>query len=175
MLHGSRAETQALRLRPQKPDVVPAPLALEGRETSQATFSKAGSGPVAAQAEAVHVKKQRHGGGGAPFTWTPSPSSLLLLVLFPSPSSCLLQGQEAVRGASSPQERVPSFFGGFREQRVIIVRLSSTLFDGCAPQGGGTEGGQGSPDPASPVPVAAAPLHPGRDLPLKGDGKLAPT
>ena len=76
------------------------------------TFSKSGSGPVAAQAEAVHVKKQRRGGGDAPFTWTPSPSSLLLLVLSPSPSSSLLQGQEAVRGASSPQERVPSFFGG---------------------------------------------------------------
>ena len=116
------------------------------------------------------------GRGGAPFTWTPSPSSLLLLVLSPSPSSCLLQGQEAVRGASSPQEGVPSFLGGgYRERRVITVRLSSILLDVHTPQGGGTEGGQGPPDPASPVPVAAAPLHLGRDPFLKGDGNLTPT
>lgn len=110
VLHRSRAGTQTLRLRPRKPDVALAPLTPEDQETSQATFSKAGSGPVAAQAEAVHVRKQRCV-GGAPFTWTPSPSSLLLLLLSPSPSSHLLPGQGAVRGAFSPQEGVPSFWG----------------------------------------------------------------
>lgn len=90
MLHRSHAGTQALRLRPRKPDVVLAPLTLEGQETSQATFSKAGSGPVAAQAKAVHVKKQRRVGGCSlhldPWPLLPVPFGSLALPLLPPPS-----------------------------------------------------------------------------------------
>lgn len=92
MLHGSCAGTQALRLRPWKLDVVPAPLTLEGQETSQAMFSEVGSGPVAAQAEAVHVKKERRVWEGGcslhldPQPLLPAPFGSLSLPLLLPPS-----------------------------------------------------------------------------------------
>lgn len=86
----------------------------------------------------------------------PPPCSFWFSLLL---SSCLLQGQEAVRGASSLTGKgAPSFLGGgYREQRVII-RRQLHLLDVHTPRAVGQEAGP--PDPASPVPAGCSPSAP---------------
>lgn len=113
MLHGSCAGTQALRLRPWKLDVVPAPLTLEGQETSQAMFSEVGSGPVAAQAEAVHVKKERRVGGGGvlPSPGPPAPPPCSFWFSLPPPPPASFRGRKLLEGRLPHRKGSPHFWG----------------------------------------------------------------
>lgn len=161
------------RLRPWKLDVVPAPLTLEGQKASQAMFSKAGSGPWLPRLRPSTSKRSGVGGGVLPSPGPPSPSSLSLWFSLPPPSSCLLQGQEALEGASSPQGRGPLILGGWVQRTRGHYRETAPPSLMSTPPGR-WDRRAGPSDPASPVPAAAA-SAPWQGPLLKGDGNPHPT